>query len=281
MRFDANISILYPGLPVEEQAAAAAAAGFDAIEMWWPFAEDVPPDREVDRLVGAVRDAGLALVSLNLTAGDRAAGHHGIVAIPGLGDGFHDHVDVAVEIAARLGGRVLNALYANVPLDVPREQLDDTAVENLAFTAARARDAGATVVLEALNPVDFPRYGLHRTAEALALADRVRVETGAEVGILFDVYNVQRSEGDLIARIDAHAARFAHVQIADVPGRLRPGTGEVAFERVLPALEWAGYEGFVGLEYRPSADPGDTFAWLPPAARRTGTPAGPRIGAPQ
>lgn len=179
------------------------------------------------------------------------------------------------------GRRVLNALYANVPPDVPQEEMDDTAVENLAFAAARARAAGATVVLEALSPVDFPRYGLHRTAQSLALADRVLEETGVEVGIHFDVYNIQRSEGDLIARIDAHVGRFAHAQIADVPCRLRPGTGEVAFERVLPALERAGYDAFVGLEYRPSPDPADTFAWLPPAARRRGASAGPRVGAPR
>ncbi|MDA8202806.1 MAG: TIM barrel protein [Chloroflexi bacterium] len=279
MRFDANISILFPGLPVAEQLTAAAATGFDAIEMWWPFAVDVPSDREVDRLVGAVRDAGLALVCLNLALGDRAAGQHGLVAVPGARHRFRDHVDVAVGIAGRLGGRVLNALYANVPPDVPREQLDDIAVENLAFAAIRARSVGAIVALEALNPVDFPRYGLHRTAQSVALADRVQEEADAEVGILFDVYNVQRSEGDLIARIDAHAARFVHVQIADVPGRLRPGTGEVAFDRVLPALERAGYDGFVGLEYRPSPDPNDTFAWLPSAERRSGASAGPRAGA--
>jgi hydroxypyruvate isomerase len=269
VRFDANLSILFDDRPLLEQPAAAATAGFDAVEMWWPFADLVPASADVDRLVDAFGEAGVALVSMNLASGSVAAGQHGLVALPDERTRFQDNLDAAIAIAGRLGGHVLNALYGNPPEGISRGVLDDTAVENLAFAARRAVRIGATVVLEALNPVDFPLYGLHRTGEALALADRVDAETGQEVAILFDVYNVQRSEGDLLARIAAHAGRFGHVQIADVPGRLRPGTGEVAFERVLPALEAAGYAEFVGLEYRPSPDPTDTFAWLPVERRRS------------
>ena len=269
MRFDANLSILFGDRPLLERPAAAAAAGFDAVEMWWPFADLVPAPAEVDRLVESFGEAGVALVSMNLASGSVAGGQHGLVALPDERTRFGDHVDAAIAIAGRLGGLVLNALYGNPPDGIARGLLDDTAVEHLALAARRAAAIGATVVLEALNPVDFPRYGLHRTGESLALADRVLAEAGEKVAILFDVYHVQRSEGDLLARIAAHAGRFGHVQIADVPGRLRPGTGEIAFERVLPALEAAGYAGYVGLEYRPSPDPADTFAWLPVERRRS------------
>jgi hydroxypyruvate isomerase len=269
VRFDANLSILFGDRPILDRPAAAAAAGFDAVEMWWPFADLVPTSADVDGLVRSFDEAGVDLVSMNLALGRVDAGQHGLVALPDERARFRDHLDAAIAIAGRLGAKVLNALYGNPPDGLPRGLLDDTAVENLAVAARLAAGIGATVVLEALNPVDFPRYGLHRTGQALALADRVRAETGAEVAILFDVYNVQRSEGDLLARIAAHAARFGHVQIADVPGRFRPGTGEVSFERVLPALEAAGYAGYVGLEYRPSPDPADTFSWLPIEQRRS------------
>jgi len=146
---------------------------------------------------------------------------------------------------------------------VPPTLLRDTAVDNLAYAAGKAAKIGVTIVLEALNPVDFPRYGLHRIAEAADLADRVTEVHGSTVGLLFDAYNVQRSEGDLIRHIEAYAHRLGHVQIGDVPARLHPGTGEIAFERVLPALDRAGYEGFIGLEYHPSPDLAETFAWLP------------------
>ncbi len=263
MRFEPNLSILFPDRPLLERPAVAAALGFDAAEMWWPFDRPLPAEREVDDLVEAYGAAGIGLVLLNLWLGDPTAGQHGLVALPHERGRFRDNVDAAMAMAGRLGGTVINTHYGNLPGDLPADVLDRTAVENLAFVAGRAAAIGARVVIEALNPVDFPRYGLHRTNEAIALADRVAAETGAEVSILFDVYHMQRAEGDLTARIEAHASRFGHVQIADAPGRLHPGTGEIAFERVLPALERAGYAGYVGLEYRPSADPAETFGWLP------------------
>lgn len=269
MRFDANLSILFGDRPLLERPAAAAAAGFDAVEMWWPFEDLVPSAGDVDRLGDSFGEAGVDLISMNLALGRTDAGQHGLIALPGERARFRDHLDAAIAILERLDGRVLNAHYGDRPAGVARSILDDTAVENLGIAAGRAAPIGATVVLEALNPVDFPRHGLHRTAESLALSDRVHAETGETVAILFDVYQVQRSEGDLLAQIAAHADRFGHVQIADFPGRLRPGTGEIAFERVLPALEASGYAGFVGLEYRPSPDPVDTFAWLPIARRRS------------
>ena len=269
MRFSANLSILFGDKPVLERPAAAAAAGFDAVEMWWPFAQLVPEPADVDRLVDAVGDANVRLVLLGLAEGDVAAGQHGLVALPDERSRFRDHLAAAMFIADRLGCRALNALYGNPPEGIAPSLVQDVAVMNLALAARQAREIGAKVVLESLNPVDFPRYGLHLTRESLAVIDRVQVESGQEVKLLFDVYHVQRTEGDLLARIAAHADRFGHVQIADAPGRLRPGTGEIAFERVLPALEAAGYTGYVGLEYRPSPDPADTFSWLPVEARRS------------
>jgi hydroxypyruvate isomerase len=267
VRFDANLSILFGDRPLLERPRLAASLGFDAVEIWWPFAEVVPAAADVDRFVESIGESGVQLVVLGLAEGDIPAGQHGLISLPDERTRFRDHLAVAGSIAGRLGCYALNALYGNTPEGMAREILDDTAVENLAFAVRQADLVGATVLLEALNPVDFPRYGLHRTAESLALADRVLAESGEEVKILFDIYHVQRSEGDLITRISAHAGRFGHVQVADPPGRRRPGTGEVAFQRVLPALAAAGYAGFVGLEYWPSSDPADTFAWLPIDAR--------------
>jgi hydroxypyruvate isomerase len=269
VRFSANLSILFGDIPVLERPAAAAAAGFDAVEIWWPFAQAVPAPADVDRLIDSIVQANVKLVLLGLTEGDIAAGQHGLVALPDERSRFRDHLRAVMSIAGRLDCQAVNALYGNPPAGIAPSLVEDAAVENLALAAAWAREIGATVVLEALNPIDFPRYGLHRTQESLAVVDRVQAEYGQEVKLLFDIYHVQRTEGDLLARIAANADRFGHVQIADAPGRLRPGTGEIAFERVLPALEVAGYTGYVGLEYRPSPDPADTFAWLPVEARRS------------
>ncbi len=262
LRLDANLSILFSDRPILERPALAVAAGFDAVEMWWPFDLSVPSAGEVDRLVTSVADEGLSLVLLNLDGGRAGVGEHGLLTAPEQRARFRDNVDVAVEIAGRLGGRVIKALYGNVSPDIPEAKRHETALENLAYAVPQAAAVGACVVLEPLNPFDFPRYGLRTIENAIALSDRARAEAGVVVEVLFDIYNVQRTQGDLIRRIEMHAHRFGHVQIADVPGRLRPGTGEIAFERVLGALDHAGYRGFVGLEYRPSPDPEDTFAWL-------------------
>ncbi len=270
MRFDLNLSILFPGLPLRERLRAAAQAGFDAVEMWWPFEVDVPPAAEVDDLVEAVAASGLQLVGFNMTTGNAAAGEHGLVSLPGQHLRFRDNLDVAVALAERLAARVIHAPFGNTPTDVADDSVRQVVVDNLSRAAREAGRVGARVVIEPLNPVDFPRFGLHRVEQALEIIDLVAAESGEDVWLLFDVYHIQRSEGDLITRIQACADRLGHVQIADVPDRLHPGSGEVAFERVLSALERVGYDGYVGLEYRPSADPAETFDWLPIERRRSG-----------
>ena len=269
MRFDANVSILFPDVPPLERPAAAAALGFDAIELWWPFETEVPAAAEVDRLVDAIGSAGTSLVALNLTSGDAAKGEHGLVALPGQRQRFLDSLDVAIELAGRTGCRMFNALYGNPPEAERPELVTETAIENLATAVRRGRDTGVTIAVEALNAIDFPRYGLHLVETAVTLIERTLEATSEPVGLLFDIYHVQRAEGDVIRRIEAFASRVAHVQIADAPGRFCPGTGEIAFERVLPALEAAGYDGYVGLESRPSANPDETFTWLPRERRST------------
>jgi hydroxypyruvate isomerase len=87
------------------------------------------------------------------------------------------------------------------------------------------------------------------------------------VGVLLDVYHAAREEGQVVPLLERYAADSAHVQVADVPGRGRPGSGDLDFEGIFGALARVGYAGHIGLEYRPSEDAEDTFAWLPPARR--------------
>src|SRR5262245_5818936 len=101
IRFDVNCSILFTELPLLERPAAARAAGFDAVEFWWPWERTVPADAEADAFVAAVRDAGVALVSLNFHAGEMAAGERGIVSHPARVAEFRENVAAVVEIAAR------------------------------------------------------------------------------------------------------------------------------------------------------------------------------------
>ena len=68
----------------------------------------------------------------------------------------------------------------------------------------------------------------------------------------YDAYHMQRMEGDLTATIERHLDEIAHVQVADSPGRGQPGTGEINFDYVFRRLDELGYDGHVGLEYKPA-----------------------------
>ncbi|MCY7343591.1 MAG: TIM barrel protein [Pseudonocardia sp.] len=266
----ANCSILFTETPLLDRPAAAKAAGFDAVEFWWPFDRPSPADPEVDRFVAAVSDAGVQLVGLNFAAGDMPGGDRGLVSWPRRAAEFLDSVQTAVGIGERLGTRAFNALYGNrVDGTAPGEQ-DDLAARNLAAAADAAARIGAVVLVEAVSGA--PRYPLRTADDVVAVLDRVERESGAgNLRLLADLYHLSVNGDDLDAALDRHHARIGHVQIADAPGRHEPGTGSLDLDRHLDALEAAGYAGWVGLEYAPATTTDAGLDWLPRARR--GAPA--------
>lgn len=268
LRYEVNCSIMYTELPLLERPAAARAAGFDGIELWWPFPEAVPADADVDRLVAAVQDAGVQLVGLNFAAGDMPAGDRGLLSWPARSQEFRDNVDVAVGIGERLGVTGFNALYGNrVDGASPQEQ-DELATENLAVAARAADRIGAVVLVEPVSGAD--RYPLLTAADAVAAMDRAAGHGGVDnLRLLFDVYHLAVNGDDVDAAVARYADRVGHVQVADAPGRHEPGTGDLDIDTPLAALERAGYRGWVGLEYKPAAGTDDGLSWLPRERRGT------------
>jgi hydroxypyruvate isomerase len=238
----------------------AAEAGFRYVEAWWPFASPLPDDAEVDQFLSGLEEYGLQLTALNFFAGDMAAGERGVVSHAESEVTFREHVPVALDIARRAGCVLLNALYGNRRSGTTEQEQRAVGLRGYAFAAERAREQGATVLLETVNPHENPGYPVTRLDEASELVSAAG-GPAAGIGLLFDAYHVQRTEGDLIARFEKHAELVRHVQIADAPRRSAPGTGEIAFERLLPAMQRVGYDGYVGLEYaRSTQDEG--FSWL-------------------
>jgi hydroxypyruvate isomerase len=271
LRYDVNLSVLFTELPLLDRPAAAAAAGFDAVELWWPFAEPAPPDRELDALHRALDDAGVRLVGLNFDGGDMAAGERGLLSRPSGSARFRENIDVAVGFAAATGCRVLNALYGNRDVRAGEAAQRELAVENLVLAARAAERAGATVVIEALNAFENPDYPINTSRDALALVDRLRFAHGVpNVALLADLYHLARMGEPLDELVAARGSRFGHVQIADSPGRGQPGTGGLDLPRVLERLAFCGYDGRVGLEYRPMGPSADSFGWLPRELRGAG-----------
>ena len=263
LRFDVNCSILFTELPLLERAAAARAAGFEAVEFWWPFSEPVPSDREAEAFVKALGDAGVRLVLLNFAAGDMVAGDRGLLSLPAGSAAFRDNIDACVGIAGQTGCGVLNALYGNRVDGLPERQQDELAAENLALAADAAARAGASVVLEALNSYDSPRAAIVSSRGALAVINEVRAGGAANIGFLADVYHLGRMGENLPDVLARQADDIAHIQIADVPGRGAPGTGGLDYEVLFGQLAAQGYPGWIGCEYKPAdaADSSTSFGW--------------------
>lgn len=260
-RYAVNCSILFTELPLLERPAAAKAAGFDAVEMWWPFASAVPGDVEVDSFERAIRDAGVDLVGLNFAAGDMPGGDRGLVSWPERSQEFRDNIAVTVGIGERLGCRAFNALYGNRVAGVDPAAQDDLAAENLALAAAGAASIGGTVLVEPVSGAD--RYPLLTAADAVEVITRVERESDTtNLGLLADLYHLAVNGDDVDKVISTYADRIVHVQIADSPGRNEPGTGSLPLERQTADLYAGGYTGWVGLEYKASSTTEQSFYWL-------------------
>lgn len=272
LRYEVNCSILFTELPLLERAAAAKAAGFDAVEFWWPFAVAEPSDTEVDAFVRSITDAGVSLVGLNFFAGDMPSGDRGLVSWPARSAEFRANVPVVAAIGDRLGCKAFNALYGNRVDDAPVAVQDELGAENLALAAQGVAGIGGTVLVEPVS--GSPRYPLLTAADVATVIARVTADGGPDnIGLLADLYHLAVNGDDVdqvIADYTGATNGVAHVQIADSPGRGAPGTGELPLDRQLAALEAGGYQGWVGLEYKAAADNPDTaasFAWLPQSRR--------------
>ena len=256
--YAANCTFLFTEVDLLERPAAARAAGFDAIEFWWPWPDQpVPPDTEIDKFVTAIRDAGVHLIGLNFFAGDLAGADCGVLSIPARSAEFRDNIAVTMGIGEALGVPAFNALYGNRVSDVTPEQQDDLATENLTLAARAAAAIGGTVLVE---PVSGPKpYPLRTANDVAAVLDRVHAPN---LGMCCDLFHLANNGDDIDAALAAYAHRIAHVQIADHPGRGEPGTGTLDLKRYLSTIAASGYSGYVGLEYIPTTTTIDSLRWL-------------------
>lgn len=267
-RFAANIGFLFREVPWLERFAAARAAGFDAVEFAWPAA---PPDK----VIAGVRGSGLAVALINMPAGDLDAGERGHANDPRSRDRWRRDFDAAIDLAGSIGCPVVNVLAGNRVDDVSLDLQVGCLHENLAWALPRARDARVRLVVELLNPIDNPRYLVTTLAAAVELLDAF---DGAGLRFQFDTYHVAQVAADVSAAFREVGGRVGHVQIADFPGRHEPGTGGIDWDAFFGALDEAGYEGAVGLEYGPLAGTQAGLGWLrrrrlPQSQRRRDRPA--------
>jgi hydroxypyruvate isomerase len=252
----ANLSLLFPQLPFPERFAAAARAGFRYVEYQFPY-----PFGSAQEIAGCARAAGVEVVLHNLPAGDAAKGDRGISCQPGRVSEFREGVERAIEYAKAAGCPRLNTLAGVAPEGVPREKLQETLAENLRYAAGKCKAAGLTLLTEPCNTRTIPGFFLNTSTQGIAAIDAAGADN---LKLQYDVFHMQIVEGDLAKTIERLLPRIGHIQIADVPGRNEPGTGEINFGWLLPHIDALGYQGWIGAEYIPEGDTLQGLSWAAP-----------------
>ncbi|WP_152362227.1 hydroxypyruvate isomerase family protein [Microlunatus speluncae] len=258
--YAANISIMFTEHELLARPAAARAAGFGLIELWWPFSRPVADQAEVDALITAIDRAEVGLIGLNFFAGDMPAGQRGVANRPADGADLAANVEQVASIARRTGCRKFNLLYGQ--LDdrwTPAEQ-SAAAVTAIGRAAETVAEFGGTVLVEPLARGLNGAYPLTTADEVVDVITEVAAPAG-NVGLLYDVFHLGSNGADLVADARRHADRIAHVQLADSPGRGEPGTGTLPIAAALAALP-ADYDGVIACEYKPTKATEQTLGWI-------------------
>jgi hydroxypyruvate isomerase len=251
--FAANLTMLFTELDFLARFAAAKRSGFSGVEYLFPYA--FPEEQLAEKL----HQHNLTQVLHNLPAGNWDAGDRGIACHPDRVDEFQDGVGRAIDYARALGCRQINCLAGIAPASIPDERTRETFISNLKFAAPRLAEQGIKLLIEPINTYDIPAFFLTNTVQALAIMDEVG---HPNIYLQYDLFHMQMMEGNLANTISKHLARIAHVQVADVPGRHEPGTGEINYTFLFKHLDSIGYQGWVGCEYKPLAKTEDGLAWL-------------------
>lgn len=252
-QFAANLTMLFTEEPFIDRFESAAKAGFKAVEFLFPYAHTAQQVRN------AALEAGVQIVLHNLPAGDWDAGERGIACLPDRVAEFREGVARAIDYARALGVTQLNCLAGKVPAGADPAALRSTLVENLRYAASQLAPHGIRLLIEPINTFDIPGFYLHGTAQALQLMDEVGSDN---LFLQYDIYHMQRMEGELAATMQKHLPRIAHIQLADNPGRNEPGTGEINYAFLFQHLDRIGYTGHIGCEYKPKTTTSSGLGWL-------------------
>lgn len=251
MKIAANLSMLFNEMPLAERVMAARVAGFEGVEIQFPY--ELP----AIHLKELLERAALPLVLINLPAGDFMHGGPGLAAVPTRQTEFDAALQEALTYAAMVRPLCVNVLPGRLAEGVTREQALETLAGNLRKSAEAFALLGIRVVCEAINPLDMPGFLVNTPDDLQALLQRV---DHPNCQAQLDLYHMARQQLDVAAGIRLLGSRIGHVQFADCPGRGAPGTGSVAFEPLFDALRAVGYDGWLSAEYRPEGT--DTTAGL-------------------
>ena len=251
-RFAANLSMMFNEVGFLDRFEAAAKAGFTAVEFLFPY------EHPAAVLKARLATNGLQQVLFNMPPGDWAHGERGLACLPGRQAEFRAAVKQALEYAAVLECKLVHCMAGIPPAGVPATTAAAVYAANLAWAAEQAKAAGVKVILEPINHRDMPGFFLNTVEQAAEVIAAIGAD---KLGLQFDIYHCQVTEGDITKRMETLMPVIEHMQLADVPARNEPGTGEIAWDFVFRRIDELGFRGWIGLEYRPAGDTVAGLAW--------------------
>ena len=252
-RFAANLTMMFNEVPFLQRFAAAAGAGFHAVEFLFPY------DYPAKDIKAGLDQHQLAVALFNMPAGNWTAGDRGLACDPASVARVREGVATAIEYAKALDCPRIHLMAGLRPRGASEGDMYDTYLENVRYAAAELAKHDMTLLLEAINTRDMPGFYLNTSRQAFELMD---VADAPNVRFQYDVYHMQIMEGDLATTLKNHLARIGHIQIADPPARNEPGTGEINYPFIFDWLDQIGYAGWVGCEYRPTSTTTDGLGWM-------------------
>lgn len=246
-RFAANLTYLFTELPMLQRFAAARRAGFDGVEILFPY--DLP----ARDLIMAAQDASLRFVLMNTPPPNWAGGPRGFAAEPGNESRFRHDFERALRYAEALKVAHLHVMAGKARGPAALASF----LRNLDWACAQAPEISLTI--EPMNRSDMPGYFLDSFDLAGEIIDEI---DQPNLGLQFDVYQAQMIHGDVVDTWERHARNVHHIQIAGCPGRHEPRSGEIDYPRFFRAVDAAGFRGWVGAEYTPRTSTEAGLRWL-------------------
>jgi 2-dehydrotetronate isomerase len=253
LRFAANLTMMYGECAFPDRFAAAAKDEFTGVEYLFPF------EYPATQLASWLKESGLVQVLFNAPPGDWASGERGLAAVPGKENAFRESMATALEYAHALNCPKVHVMAGIQPAGVERALMRHTFVTNLAWATEMASSAGVALLIEPINTRDMPGYFLNRQDEAHAIADEIG---SPALKVQMDLYHCQIVEGDVSMKLKKYLKKVGHIQIASVPARHEPNSGELDYNYVLDLMEELAYDGWIGCEYRPKGATSEGLDWL-------------------
>lgn len=253
LRLCANLSLLFTEQPLQARFAAAKKAGFDAVEVQFPY------ELEIDTIQRELVEHDLKLVLINVPAGDLMQGGNGLACVPGMEQEFRHAVIKAVEYADALNVSCVNVLAGKQPSNTRLLDCLKTLASNLNYAASAFNSIGVTTTFEAINTHDMPHFLIHNVAQMQEMIEAVNHPT---LKMQFDIYHMARMGENIAVALAENIEHIGHIQFADVPGRHEPGTGDLHFKTLFGLINALPFHGWCGAEYHPRVDTKSSLEWL-------------------